>query len=306
MPSRRRRTVGWNALGRGRRAGILAPACLGCLLAVPSIVSALTGPEAGQIDLELSNLVSFPNAGSAVRVRENHIEGTRLRFRDDLGIDTVSIPELWLSWWIDGRNALQLQLRGFIDGGSAFLSEPILYNGATVAAGQRISAGASPWISVGLYYERLLLGDAASDLRAKAGLSYTFLNFDLGNPRLAPGTVGHETTEDFVTQELPIPTLGFEARRRLTDRLSCEGLLLANWLNNVNSLRREGGTVYLSQTEVQAHGRLVYTSAADLGPVQPFFGIGYVYYRQRETSHEDGNFIRLSSVGPEFGLRISF
>jgi hypothetical protein len=74
----------------------------------------------------------------------------------------------------------------------------------------------------------------------------------------------------------------------------------------VNSLRREGGTVYLSQTEVQAHGRLVYTNAPMLGPFQAFFGIGYVYYRQRETSHEDGNFIRLSSVGPEFGLQVSF
>jgi hypothetical protein len=40
--------------------------------------------------------------------------------------------------------------------------------------------------------------------------------------------------------------------------------------------------------------------------MQAFLGIGYVYYRQRETSHEDGNFIRLSSVGPEFGVRVSF
>jgi hypothetical protein len=129
---------------------------------------------------------------------------------------------------------------------------------------------------------------------------------NLGNPRLAPGTAGHETTEDFVTQELPIPTLGFEARRQLIDHLSCEGLMLANWINNVNSLRQEGGTVFLSQTEVHAHGRLVYANAAVLGPIQAFFGIGYVYYRQRETSHEDGNFIRLSSVGPEFGVRVSF
>jgi len=49
----------------------------------------------------------------------------------------------------------------------------------------------------------------------------------------------------FVTQELPIPTLGFEARQRLTDRLSGEGLLLPNGVNNVNSVRHEGGTVYL-------------------------------------------------------------
>lgn len=82
--------------------------------------------------------------------------------------------------------------------------------------------------------------------------------------------------------------------------------MLANWINNVNSLRQEGGTVFLSQTEVHAHGRLVYAYAAVLGPMQAFFGIGYVYYRQCETSHEDGNFIRLSSVGPEFGVRVSF
>jgi hypothetical protein len=275
-------------------------------LVMPPAVLASMSPSPGQIDVEFSNIVSFPNTGSAVRVRENQIEGTRLRFRDDLGIDVISIPELWVTWWLDGRNALQLQLRGFVDGGSAFLSEPIFYNGATVAGGQRITAGASPWVTVGLYYNRLLLGDDAGDLRAKAGLSYTFLNFDLGSPRLAADTVGRETTEDFVTQELPIPTFGLEARRRLGDRISCEGLLLANWINNVNSLRREGGTVYLSQTEVQAHGRLVYANPPDLGPLQLFFGIGYVYYRQRETSREDGNFIRFSGVGPEVGFRVSF
>src|SRR5262245_18228269 len=43
---------------------------------VPSGVWALTTPSPGQIDVELSNLLSFPNAGSAVRVRENQIEGT--------------------------------------------------------------------------------------------------------------------------------------------------------------------------------------------------------------------------------------
>src|SRR5262249_512315 len=188
----------------------------------------------------------------------------------------------------------------------AFLSQPIRYNGATVAAGQRISAGALPWLTVGLYYQRLLLADADTALRAKAGLSYTLLNFNLGNPRLAPGTAGHETTQHFLTHHLPIPTLPFAARRQLTDHLACEGLMLANRINNVNSLRQEGGTVFLSQTEVHTHGRLVYANAAVLGPMQAFFGIGYAYYRQREASHEDGNFIRLSSVGPEFGVRVSF
>jgi hypothetical protein len=105
---------------------------------------------------------------------------------------------------------------------------------------------------------------------------------------------------------LPLPTLGLELRRRLTAHLVLEGTLKGNWINHWNSLRDEGGTVYTSQWGFETHWRLLYTHPARLGALQPFVGIGYFYYRQNEQSQEDGNFIRLSTFGPEVGVSYSF
>jgi hypothetical protein len=296
--SRRARSYGIRA------ALLLAVACLH----FPVRSAAQTSPpEAGRLELRVGNLFGFPSSGSYVRVRENSIEGTRLRFRSDLGIDTVEIPELWATYWLTAHDALQLQFHYFVAAGSDFLGEPVFYNGATIAGGQTIHASAPPWATIGLYYERLLLPSTSGvDLRAKIGAQYTYMNFDLGHPMLAPDTAGSETKEDFGTQELPIPTLGLEARSPLTHHLSIDTLLLGAWLNHVDSLRTEGGTVYLSQTEVQAHARLVYGDDEHFGPLTAFIGVGYYYYQQDETSHEDGNFIRLSTVGPEIGLAYGF
>jgi len=240
-------------------------------------------------------------------VRENEIQGTRLRFKPDLGIDTVQIPELWASYWLTDHDALQLQFHYFVADGSQFTDGPVFYNGSSIEGGQTLHASGSPWATLGLYYQRLLLPPSSGiDLRAKLGLEFTYLDFDLGHPRLAPDTVGTETREDFNAQELPMPTIGLESRNALSDTLSFETLLLGNWLNHVDSLRTEGGTVYLSQREVQAHARLVYGDPARLGRLRAFVGVGYLYYQQKESSHEDGNFIRLSAPGPELGLAFSF
>jgi hypothetical protein len=270
-------------------------------------VWAFSPPSAGQVDLQVYNLFSFPSSGSYARVRENTIEGTRLRFKADLGIDTVQIPELWATYWLTDRDALQLQFHYFVADGSKFLGDPVTYNGASIEGSQGIHASGSPWATLGLYYERLLLPPSTNiDLRGKVGAQYTYLDFDLGHPRLASNTVGTETREDFNTQELPVPTIGLESRNPLSDHLSLDTLLIGAWLNHVDSLRTEGGTVYLSQAEVQAHARLSYSDDAHLGSLRAFLGIGYFYYQQKESSHEDGNFIRLSTFGPELGLAYTF
>jgi hypothetical protein len=288
--------------------------CRAVLCALFWLASTLTppnasasAPRAGEVDLEVYDLSGFPGSGSYVRVRENEIHGTRLRFKPDLGIDTVQIPELWATYWLTSHDALQLQFHYFVADGSKFTDEPVFYNGASIQGGQTLHASGSPWATLGLYYERLLLPESSGiDLRAKLGIEYTYLDFDLDHPRLAPDTVGTETREDFNTQELPMPTIGLESRNALNDHFSIETLLLGNWLNHVDSLRTEGGTIYLSQREVQAHARLVYSNQPRLGQLRIFLGVGYFYYQQKETSHEDGNFIRLTAPGPEFGLAYSF
>jgi hypothetical protein len=151
------------------------------------------------------------------------------------------------------------------------------------------------------------------DLRAQIGLEYTYINWEFngdhalvlqGSPPKA--VVGGDTKEDFYHQELPMPTLALEGWRRIGEHLIVQTSFKGNWINRWNSLRSEGGTVWLSQSGMEAHVRLLYSNPVWLGPVKPMIGFFFYYYRQFEDSHEDGNFLRWSAYGPEVGISYSF
>ncbi len=276
-------------------------------------------PSPHQLEIEIANLSSFVADTSLVRVREHTIAGTRFHLGRDLGIETMQLPSLALTYWFNELNAMQVHLRYFEAAGSHSLSQLATFNGATLAPGQRLKTGDTIWFDGALYYERRLtpwlqqyLGGAAwlqgLDLRAKIGVEFTYLDFRLNNgrARVTSTSKGEESKEDFYHQELPLPTLGLEVRQRLTEHVAVELTLKGNWINHGDSLRPEGGTAWLSPWGFETQGRLFYTNPAWLGALQPFVGIGYFYYRQNETSHEDGNFIRLSTFGPEVGVSYSF
>jgi hypothetical protein len=92
----------------------------------------------------------------------------------------------------------------------------------------------------------------------------------------------------------------------LSRSLLFEGEVEGNWINRWNSLRNEGGTVWASQNGFEAHVRLFYSRPSWFGPVMPMVGFFVYTYSQLEDSHEDGNFIRWSSYGPEIGINYSF
>jgi len=60
------------------------------------------------------------------------------------------------------------------------------------------------------------------------------------------------------------------------------------------------------QNGIEAHLRLFYSNPAWFGPFEPMLGVFIYYYSQLEDSHEDGNFVRWSSYGPEAGISYSF
>jgi hypothetical protein len=78
-----------------------------------------------------------------------------------------------------------------------------------------------------------------------------------------------------------------------------------NWINRWNSLRNEGGTVWLSQNGVEAHARILYSDPM-LGPFHLMLGMALYYYSQVERSTEDCNFIRWFTYGPEYGIVATF
>ena len=280
-------------------------------------------PHAHQFDLQLGDVSSFVDNSSVVR-RHDIVAGTRpitnrgsaLHFGSDLGVRTLQMPEMTASWWIDDLNAIQFQFRYFALYGSHHLSQSVTFNRAVITPGQDLSPAGTTWFTGGLFYEGRVTPWLAVqehtmpeflqhwDLRPKIGLEFVYLDFQLNNahPRVQSG--GLDARGRWHDQELPVPTIGIEARRALCENLMLEITGQGNWVNHWDSLRSENGTVYLSQSSFETHWTVSYYNAALRG-VHPYLGIDYYFYKQAENSHSLGNLIRLQSFGPEFGVSYS-
>jgi hypothetical protein len=239
-----------------------------------------------------------------VDVRENAIRGTRLSLERDLGVRVVSTAEVALTVPVaDG--ALGVTVDGTTLQGSALLGDSIHFNGATLAGGTVLKTRTEPpdFLRIVVDYALPLLHvGRGGELLGRAGLDATLLNVRvLGT--LSPTTVGHETKEDFVTQELPAPFLGATLRvpvgRRAVLRVSTDG----GGLPWVSSLRYEGGLVALTQRRLDAQ------SGLDVGLLPRLtagIALHYTSFIQYEQSHEDGNEFRMDSIGGTVRLSWDF
>jgi hypothetical protein len=291
----------------------------------PQLEDASFSPTPGQVDLELHDVASFVDDNSLVRRRDffsHRIHDLRNRdsalyFGHDLGVRTLQMPELQATYWFDGINAVQFQFRYFGLYGSRFASQPVVFNGDLIAPGQNLSTSGTTWFTGGLFYERritpwLYEHVAPSspylqnwDIRPKIGVEFVYLDFQIsnGHPKSISGSL--DARGRFHDQELPIPTIGVEARHWLNEKFLFEVTAQGNWINKWNSLRNETGTVYLSQSSFETHGRVAYYDLALRG-VRPYLGVNYYYYKQAETSGQISNLIRLQTYGPEIGLSYNF
>jgi hypothetical protein len=276
-------------------------------------------PRWHQLDLEVSNFAAFPTNDALIRRRQDSIAGSAFHWGPDLGVSSYQQPAFNASFWFDDTNAIQFQFRYFALYGSSFLNSPATFNGDVLAPGQNISASDSTWFTVGLFYERRLtpwLNRKLEnlnipeflkewDVRPRIGLEFVYLDFKIngGHPKLISGNL--DVRGRWHDQELPIPTIGVQLRRWVSDKLLLEVILQGNWINKWNSGRSQGGTVYLSQSSFETHWRLYYMDRRLQG-FYPFLGFAYYYYRQAETSAGIGNLARMQSLGPEFGVAYSF
>ncbi len=299
-------------------------ALLGAVADLLSLIPVATGdefvPRAHQLDISLDNFSGFVARTSQVHVRENTLTGSRFRLASALGLRRMDIPSIVLTYWFDDRNAIQIHFRYFDAADSHRLRQPATFNGTTLTASQRLNPRGTLWMDGAVYYQRRLtpwlqqhfgmrsfLNDI--DLQVKLGLEFTYIDFRLNNggAQVTSTSPRGESSEDFFLQELPMPTIGVDFYETLGTHITLEARVKTNWINRWNSLRDEGGAVYTSQLSFETHWRLRYTNPpAFFAGLQPFVGLGCVYYRQNEQSHEDGNFIRLSVCGPEFGISYSF
>jgi hypothetical protein len=235
-----------------------------------------------------------------VKVGEFDRSGDALHFHRDLGIDTFETARVGAAYHLTPSDTLRVGFDyTFLYGGTT-LDRDTDYNGATLAGDTHVSARPLFGRVSGFYEHRFI--DAASGLRVwgGVGLTYTYLEFRL-HGTLAPSTVGHEITEDFYAQELPVPLLLLHAEYPLADRLSAAGWVDGGVLPRVDSLRTEGGQVTLTQGHADVFLGLRY-ALTDALSVDG--GYSFTYFAQHETSGEDNNEILF--LGHGFGLSFGY
>ena len=286
-------------------------------------------PQPQQFDLEFADNSMFDDRSSLVRRRQGSINGSALHLSDDLGVDTLQMPTLHLDFWFDQLNAIEFQFRYLALYGREPLGIPVTFNGDLILPGQSINTHGTTWFTAGFFYQRrispLLYEHVGAnlpgwlqewELRPKIGLEFVYLDFQINNgkPNRASAVSSAKASSPGLLdargrwhdQELPVPTIGIDIRRELSEHFDLEITAQGAWINKWNSLRSEGGTVYLSQSTFETHWRVIYDDAPWLWGIRPFVGWSYYYYKQTETSGGIGNLIRLQSYGPEVGASYSF
>jgi hypothetical protein len=237
-----------------------------------------------------------------VQVRENQIEGTRLKLRGDLGIDTSKSLTVGVARHLSLVSTLQLTVDATFLYGSTTLPGDVDFNGATLEGGTKLDTRPD-FLRVTALYERHLVNlKGGGHLAGQAGFTYVLLTFKLYGT-LSPQTKGTETKEDFLTQELPVPILGFSLDQPLGERLSLVGSLTGGYLPLINSLRAEGGEVKLTQShaDVALGLRWLLTPALAVSG-----GYRFTYFVQREISGEDDNNVRLRDKAFSLSLGYRF
>ncbi|PYN86108.1 MAG: hypothetical protein DMD87_20400 [Candidatus Rokuibacteriota bacterium] len=222
--------------------------------------------------------------------------GTRLSL-GTLGIHVSETIEAGAAYHFTPDDALRVSaLYTFLRGDST-PGQSVVYNGLEFKPGP-LDANADFW-RVDLAYERVLARSTADELVGSLGLAYVFFNPTL----TSPGQKSGENSEDFYLQELPIPIAGVRWSHVLGDHWLLRLGVSGGGLPRVDSLRKEGGTVYLQQSHADADAGLVYRWR---GGAELEIGYHFTYFFQHEKSHEDNNLFELIDNGVRARFSVRF
>jgi hypothetical protein len=234
--------------------------------------------------------------------------GTLFRLHD-LGIDVSGTLEGSVGFHFTARDAVRASYLYYFLRGSSTQDRAVVFNGQEFTAGS-LDTNAD-FYRVSLAYERTLFSRPSGEqLIGSVGLTYVNLNPTLtgGSPPAAasgPSGEAHgpSNSEDFYRQELPVPILGLRWDHPVGQHWLLWASVSGGGLPRVDSLRKEGGTVYLQQSDADAGIGLAYV----IGPHgQLEAGYHFTYFFQHETSHEDNNLFELIDNGAQVRFTLRF
>jgi hypothetical protein len=222
--------------------------------------------------------------------------GTLLRPRT-LGIDVSGAVEGSAAFHATPKDAVRASLLYYFLRGSTTVTGPsVVFDGTEFKQGSLDTK--ADFFRVSLAYERTLYSRPSGEqLIGSLGLTYVYFN-----PTLT-GNHGNSVNENFYAQELPVPILGLRWDLPLGPHWLLRATVSGGGLPRVDSLRQEGGTVYLQQSHADAGIGLAYV----FGPhTQLDIGYHFTYFFQHETSHEDNNLFELIDNSAQVRFTVRF
>jgi len=257
---------------------------------------------AGAADSQWSTAVGIERSAvdGWVKVRENAQEGTRLHLGRDLGIRKASTIDLNLAYRFSDQRRLTFTVGTTLLRGDKALPQFAFFDESSYPAGSDLRSDPL-YFHLKMTYRQALWQPRRVGLDLLAGLEYDYLNFSVRGVN-ASGAV-EKQGENFWKQELPIPFAGLGARYAASERWSFGAYGSFGTYHNVNSLRKEGGTVRLTQTNFDSGLSASYQASPRLSLDA---GYRFLSFAQEEQSHEDGNRIHLRTHGPVFQAAYRF
>jgi hypothetical protein len=255
----------------------LVPLALLITLLVPRLAEAQEdGSRPAKWAIDLNAQAGVPSG--YVEVREFDLRGTRLRLRDDLGVDTSEAVSLTGRYLFTGRDAVRATFLYYFLDGTAHFDRAKVWDGQLIGPG-RVQTNFDFWRATAAYERALFDLGPSGRVTGSLGATYVHLNARI-----------QKKAEDFYLQEWPVPIAGLRVDYRLTDRLGISTSLEGGALPRVDSLRNEGGAVSLEQHHANAGLSVTYAMTANMS-----LGASYqlTYFFQREHSREDGNRFQL-------------
>lgn len=235
-----------------------------------------------------------------IRDGEFDQKGTRLDFKDDLGIKEASFKELRVDYSFSNERRLILIYRSISLEGRAVLAEDSVYNEETFLAGTEIKS--DPFFSqVKAALGFNVLDESKTKLDLLLGVEYNWLNFKVSGTKI--NGERNKQGENFTAQELPLPFVGLDVSYEPADKWLI--MISGTWyrFNNLNSFREDFGAVRLTQSSSEVNLLASYEISPN---VLAGAGYRYFYYMQREESGKEHNLIRLETHGPMLYLAYKF
>ena len=272
---------------------------LSAILVIPVYGCAQTPPALDRWEFSLDGRVGAPvgrlqvGEFSTASGSAGGAPGTHLRL-SGLGIHVSETVEASAAFHLTPDDAVRASALYEFLRGNTTPHESVVYNGEEFKPGP-LHADAD-FSRFSLAYERVVWRSPVDELGGSLGITYVYFNPTLSGH-------GHSNSEDFYLQELPVPIAGLRWSRVLGEHWLLRLGAAGGGLPRVDSLRHEGGTVYLQQSHADGDAGLVYRWR---GGAELELGYHFTYFFQHEKSHEDDNVFELIDNAVRARLSVRF